>query len=105
MLYAKGVDEDKLSSGLLTVLKEAERFARVCDFEITSGYREGDERCHGVGKAVDIACSDSTERKKILYGLERAGFKRIGVYTRHIHVDVCYEGFPQDVLWLGGASK
>ncbi len=69
-------------------------------FDISSGYRDGGG-CHGEGKAVDIACKDSSLRWKILKALVLARFRRIGVYDGHIHVDVCEEPFAQDVIWVG----
>lgn len=106
MRYAEGVEEGELSEKLREKLQMAEIFSRR-EFLITSGFREGDDRCHGVGDAVDIACVDSTDRLPIVRGLIRAGIGRIGVYTTHIHADVCEaeNGFPENVLWLGGASK
>ncbi len=104
MRLREGIVEEELDPFLIRDLKRAEFFARH-EFEITSGYREGDERCHGERRAVDIACTDSGHRFTFLGALLRAGFVRIGVYTAHIHVDVCGNGFPQEVLWLGGASK
>ncbi len=105
MKYDPGVEEKELSSELVTRLKMAEVFSRRL-FEITSGYREDDERCHGSRQAVDIRCNESADRFHIVRGLLNAGFVRIGVYTAHIHADVCREvGFAERVLWLGGASS
>ncbi len=104
MRLRKGVIEAELDEELLRRLRFAEVFSRR-EFQITSGYREGDERCHGVGKAVDIACRDADDRYRIVEGLLRAGFVRILLYTAHIHADVCTDGYQQKILGLGGASK
>lgn len=67
---------------------------------ITSGFRtpEENERVHGVpnsahlsGKAADLQVSqDIFIRMKMVWALGRAGFCRVFVYLRHIHVDVDY---------------
>ncbi len=104
MRYRNGVEATELQEGLRRDLEMAEVFARR-EFVITSGFREGDDRCHGYGRAVDIACGNSNDRFRIVAGLIKAGFDRIGVYSWHVHVDVCKREFPSEVLWLGGASK
>ena len=80
MRYREGIEESELDTELLGRLKLAEVYSRE-DFEVTSGYREGDERTHGLGQAVDIACSDSTLRWRIVRGLVRTnGIVRVGLY-------------------------
>jgi len=79
-------------------------------FIITSGFRTPDENdaiassvkdsAHLTGKAVDLRVIDGLHRFYIVKGLIEAGFNRIGIYTRHIHVDVD-ESKPQDVVWVG----
>ena len=55
---------------------------------------------HLTGYAVDIACHTSDIRYALVqYALED-GIKRIGIYDRHIHIDVDFNK-PQDVIWLG----
>ena len=55
---------------------------------------------HTKGLAVDIKTPDSRSRFKIMYGLIKAGFKRIGVYENFIHVDDDLTK-PVDVSWFG----
>jgi len=56
----------------------------------------------GIWEAADLRCRTSRERAGLLPALLEAGFKRIGIYDRHIHVDVATEPrFDQDVIWLG----
>jgi hypothetical protein len=66
-------------------------------------YREGDPGAHGAGRAVDIRCSDSFNRWRIISALIASGFNRIGVYDRHIHVDND-PSKPERVLWWGKSS-
>ena len=76
---------------------------------ITSSYRahtgerssahEVDAR--GLWQGVDIRVSTSRSRFGLVGAALKAGFRRIGVYNRHIHLDIAEEGFAQDVIWLG----
>lgn len=73
---------------------------------VNSGYRcpahdkeikgEGN---HTQGKAVDIACSDSTLRFSIIRQAILLGFKRIGIAREFVHLDLVSE-HPNDVIWL-----
>lgn len=88
-----------MKMSLLAKLDMARELARV-PFVITSSYRAGDPGAHGEGKAVDISCTNSKTRLKIVRALITVGFNRIGVYRRHIHADISDER-AQDVLWYG----
>lgn len=58
------------------------------------------DSAHLRGLGVDLACTDSTARFKIVQALLLAGFKRIGIYTDgHIHADRD-PSLPQDVMWM-----
>lgn len=92
-------DPDAMSQELIEKLDTARAFAEV-PFKINSSYREGDPLAHGRGTAVDISCTKSVDRHDMLKALYLVGFNRIGVYDRHIHVDVDKE-LPQDVTWWG----
>jgi hypothetical protein len=91
----------EMSPILIYRLDRARRISGV-PFVITDSFREGpgDESAHNKGKAVDIRCHFSGPRFKILEGLIKAGFNRIGIYDRHIHADVD-ETRPPEVAWLG----
>jgi len=54
---------------------------------------------HLRGLAADIACTDSRNRERILFGLFGAGFTRIGVGKTFIHVDMD-ASLPQEVIWV-----
>jgi zinc D-Ala-D-Ala carboxypeptidase len=59
-----------------------------------------DASAHIKGVAVDLACASSRNRMKMVSALIVAGFKRIGVYDRHLHAD-CDPDLPQEVMWVG----
>jgi len=84
------------------------RFKSNTPYIINSGYRtkEHNKKVGGVvnsshckGLAVDIKCTNSVQRYRILYGLIQAGFKRIGISKKFIHVDHD-KSKPQLVTWL-----
>lgn len=97
-----------VSESLLNRLDQAREIAGI-PFVINSAIRSSvHERLKGrsgssshvSGKAVDIRCIDSASRFMILNALLTVGFTRIGVYPRHIHVDVDMDK-PQKVVFLG----
>ncbi len=98
MIFRKG-DKVMLSSELVHMLETAERLAGF-EFEITSGFREGDGKSHGKRLAVDIACRGSRIRFLLLRSLFRVGFRRIGIYASHVHTDVNLTRDDQ-VTWTG----
>ena len=51
---------------------------------------------HTLGRAVDIKCSDSTTRYKIISAAPRFGFRGIGVSDKFIHLD----NRNKAVMWL-----
>jgi uncharacterized protein YcbK (DUF882 family) len=77
---------------------------------ITSGFRNPEKNevvggvkdsAHTKGMAVDIAApQDRKFREKLCWALGSAGFRRIGIYERHIHIDVDIEK-PMNVAWFG----
>lgn len=78
-------------------------------FLITSGKRLPDQNdsvggvkdsAHLRGLAVDLRCSEAGPRFRMVQALLLAGFKRIGVYDRHVHVDLD-DTLPQEVMWIG----
>lgn len=97
-----------LDPRLVAMLDRARGLARV-PFIITSGRRDpvanrtsggvGDSS-HLRGLAVDIACEGSHDRMRIVTAAVMVGFKRVGVYDRHIHLD-CDERLPQECMWVG----
>lgn len=81
---------------LLEALDKAREIADT-PFVITSGMRcnyhntnIGASRTssHTQGLAVDISYKDKHTMAKIIYGATLAGFKRIGVHDKFIHLDI-----------------
>ena len=64
-------------------------------FKINSGYRCHNHNMevrstslnHPSGHAADINCTEGPKRGKILKGLYKAGFTRVGIRKDFIHVD------------------
>ena len=92
-------DFGEMQPKLLARLDNARQESGV-PYNLTSTYREGDEKSHGRGWAVDIACMESRDRFHIIRGLLAAGFTRIGIYDKHIHAD-CDPSLDSQVVWLG----
>ena len=79
---------------------------------ITSGYRTPEQNkkaggvtssAHVAGLAVDIrAPKDAAKKKALIAALRQVGFIRIGVYDKHLHVDI--DRRKPQVAWAGGAS-
>ena len=92
-----------LDSRLVEMLDAARGFAGV-PFIITEGLASGgshvENTAHQRGLAVDLHCPSSGRRMKIVAGLLKAGFVRIGCYDRHVHADIDLT-LPQNVLWVG----
>lgn len=91
---------------LVQMLDRAREYAGV-PFIITSGLRTQEhnnevggvkESSHLKGLAVDLKCETSANRFKIIIGLIALGFKRIGIYEKHIHADIDTLK-PQEVIW------
>ena len=95
-------------------LSRLDQARSLCDipFKITSGYRTKEynedllargykasaKSSHLKGLAVDIACTDSSSRHKIITALMKAGLNRIGIADTFIHVDADTDK-PANVIW------
>jgi len=75
---------------------------------VSSGYRcpeydkqVGGKDNHTTGKAADLVVTTSRARFEVLGALMDVGFKRIGIGSTFIHVDICDEGEdkPTNVIW------
>lgn len=89
---------DGMNHELLLKLDWARHLAEQ-PFNITSSFRARDDRTHGKGLAVDIACTGGAQRLPMLRSLLAVGFDRIGIYEHHIHVDVSISDPP--AIWWG----
>ena len=78
-------------------------------FTITSGLRSPSQNktvkgvqdsAHLRGLGVDLRVENGSARFKMVQALLLAGFRRIGIYDKHIHADRD-ETLPQDVIWVG----
>lgn len=99
--------KDNIDPDLVRRLNEARAIAGI-PFVITSGCRcearnaavgGKPDSAHLAGMAADIACQRSTDRFRMVQALMIAGFTRIEISPRHIHVDLDKTKVA-DVLWL-----
>lgn len=99
---------EQVDETLLDMLDAARDIAGI-PFVINSAYRSVSyERKHGrsgssahcLGLAVDIRCVDSLSRYRIIHALLAVGFKRIGIYSRFIHVDIADSSKPSPVVFV-----
>ncbi|UII79990.1 D-Ala-D-Ala carboxypeptidase family metallohydrolase [Flagellimonas sp. CMM7] len=97
---------EEMKSSTLKMLDTARHLAKV-PFSINSGFRTKkhnkkvggkSDSSHLYGFAVDISCTDSMSRFKILRALVDVGFTRIGIGKGFIHVDND-PNKPQEVVW------
>lgn len=64
-----------------------------------SAHQKGDD---GRYDGVDIKVRDSRSRYLVLHAALKAGFTRIGIYDRHLHLDNAMgKPFDQYVIWWG----
>lgn len=107
--YFSAEESQGIYDGLMARLDTARD---LCGFPIvvTSGRRTPEENnaaggvaesSHLLGLAVDIhAPVGQNEREKLIWAIGRAGFRRIGIYSKHLHIDTD-ESKTQDVVWFG----
>ena len=77
-------------------------------FMINSGFRTVERNrkvggkpnsSHLIGRAADVACSNSRHRAKMMMAFIDAGFTRIGIGETFLHVDND-KGKPDEVFWM-----
>lgn len=100
---------DKLDFKLLTLLDEIREHAGV-PIKVTDDYRpKASSSSHHLGYAVDISDNlsglscGSRWRFKVLRACFALGIERIGIYDRHIHIDISTFHDPKVAWW--GASE
>ena len=94
----RGLDEKFVE--LLDFAREVAGIPFVITEGLASGGSHVANTAHSRGLAVDLRVHDGLSRMKIIKSLLAVGFKRIGIYDRHVHVDID-DSLPQDVLWTG----
>lgn len=92
--FLEKLDVARFFAGVAFIVNSA---FRTVAYELAHG-RDGTSS-HTKGIAIDIRARNSRERGRILAGLRRAGFHRIGIYQTFIHVDDDPEKEP-NVTWL-----
>ena len=101
-------ETEGLDLRLVSMLDQAREKAGV-PFVISSGHRTEAQNAdaggvkdsaHVRGLAVDLQCLTSGQRFRMVRGLLLAGFRRVGIYNRHLHADVD-DRLPPDVMWTG----
>lgn len=94
-----------LKPELVKKLDDARGIAGI-PFKITSGFRSVQKNidvggklnsAHLTGEAVDLACSTSSNRWKMLNALLKVGFNRLEVAKAHIHADIS-KTLPQNII-------
>lgn len=88
------LDAARDRAGIPFVLNSAYRSEA---YELSRG-RSGNG-AHTRGRAVDIRCTSSANRMKVVRALLEVGFPRIGIGTKFIHADNDDE-LSQQVIWL-----
>lgn len=101
-----------LDHAFVEKLDKARELSQV-PFKITSGRRTllANEQVPGAvrdsahldGLAVDLLCTESWKRFKIVKALIEVGFCRIGIYEKHIHADASLT-LPQNVMWYANTN-
>ncbi len=95
-----------MDDNFLQMLDNAREIANI-PFKINSAYRSPKHNqavggksnsSHLIGKAVDIAYTNSRERWIIITALQKAGFNRLGIAKTFVHTD-SDESKAQNVIW------
>jgi len=107
-VYFKEHEVEGLDHELVAMLDRARHKAGI-PFLITSGKRTAErnrivggeeDSSHMLGLAVDLKCSYSGDRYRMLKVLLEVGFNRIGIYNQHLHCDLDRGKIP-NVIWAG----
>lgn len=89
------LDRARRKAGVPFIITSA---LRTVENELSKG-RSGDS-AHVRGRAVDIACSSSWHRWRIVSAAIEVGFHRIGIAGTYVHLDVDDELLPSPRIWL-----
>lgn len=108
-VYFKESEIVGLKPELVQMLDHARAIAEV-PFRITSGFRTpehnkevngAENSTHTTGLGCDILADTSEKKFRIIKGAIGAGFNRIGIYNRHIHLD-CGKSptHSENIIWV-----
>lgn len=98
---------DQMSPDFLAVLDRCRETAGI-PFVVNSAYRtkvyetnrgRSGNSAHTRGLAVDIRCSDSLSRYKIVFAAIACGVARIGIGSTFVHLDMD-SSLPHPRIWL-----
>ena len=66
------------------------------------GYKTSRQSAHLKGKAADIRCENNADRFLIISGAIQAGFTRIGIGKRFVHLDNCtaHDDKIEELIWI-----
>lgn len=96
-------DMDRASMWIFDAVREAAGIPLV----INCAYRSPEwdrskgrsgNSAHCRGRAIDIRCTTSENRMKIIAAAVEVGVKRIGIGKNYIHLDTD-DSLPQNVIW------
>ena len=97
---------EKLDKNLLKMLEEVETRSGVA-IHVTSCFRTPEENAavkgspnsaHLRGRAADLRAPDIVTASKIVCAAIIVGFRRIGIYSNHIHLDID-RSLPFPAVW------
>ena len=96
--FLKKIDKAREISGVPYIITSGFRTPQHNETLKKQGYKASPNSSHLKGVAADISCLDSGTRQKIVNGLIRAGFTRIGISDTFIHCDC--DSDKHDAIWL-----
>lgn len=98
-----GCSIDDMDSNLLNKLDQI-RAIYDKPMVLTSAYREGDNKAHGKGLAVDVRVNNAIDRFELTQAIMAVGgIYGVGIYDKHIHIDTWQteKRSNRTVLWIG----
>lgn len=100
----------KVEKGFLKLVNSFIRQYGIIDKENIGGYRCAKHNAatggskgsaHLKGLAIDIPVKSAREKRKMVRLADRMGFRGIGVYNGHIHLDDMERWHKEKVMWSG----
>jgi len=72
---------------------------RCMKYNLSGRIKSTKTSSHPKGYAVDLKCTSSYHRYRIIYGLKKAGITRIGIRKDFIHADNDPDK-PKELIWV-----